>query len=217
MTFNKMDKDNNKQNVLEKGDFDVEIDTGPSFSVQRDIALEFLQQTLQAFPQAFPLVADLWAKNLDVQFMPQISERFQTLVPPEILAKEKGEPPPPPKPNPEMMMQQQQMQMAQQKMQMEQKDLEIKQAKLQIEMSQVQERSEELQIRKEKHMLEQAEMMMKARDMEIKLALDHQKSQIEVSKIEHEFSIKIAELMAELHQSQEQREHEKQLNSNKIS
>jgi len=50
-------------NRLMPGEFDVEIDTGPSFSVQKDIALEFLQNTLQMFPQAFPLIADLWAKN----------------------------------------------------------------------------------------------------------------------------------------------------------
>ena len=79
-----------RENALDSGDYDIEIDTGPSFAVQKDIALEFMQQTLAANPTVFPLIADLWAKNLDVQFMPQIAERFKTLVPPQILAKEEG-------------------------------------------------------------------------------------------------------------------------------
>ena len=86
--LNQMQKDGTKQNEIEPGDYDIEIDTGPSFAVQKDIALEFMQNTLQAFPQSFPLIADLWAKNLDVQFMPQMAERFKSLVPPQILAKE---------------------------------------------------------------------------------------------------------------------------------
>lgn len=192
MIFNKQEKDGSMSNVLAMGDFDVEIDTGPSFAVQKDIALEFLQQTLQAFPQSFPLVADLWAKNLDVQFMPQMAERFKSMVPPEILAKESGEEPPPKQPSPEEQMQAQQMEMAQQQMKMNEQ-------KMQLEEQQLIERAEELRLRKEKHMLDQAEMIMKAKEMSMKMGLDQQKNHIEIAKMDHDFTTKIAGVLADVH------------------
>jgi hypothetical protein len=192
--MNQKDKDGMMMNQLDKGDFDVEIDTGPSFSVQKDIALEFLQQTLQAFPQSFPLIADLWAKNLDVQFMPQIAERFQSMVPPEILAKENGQPPPPPKPDPQAMMMQQEMQMKQHQMQIEEQ-------KMQIEMQQVRDRAAELQIRQEKHELEKAELFMKAHELQDKMGMNSKKDQLESQKAEMGFTTHIAKLYADMHKN----------------
>jgi hypothetical protein len=87
ITLNEKQKDGSVKNQIKDGEFDVEIDTGPSFAVQQDIALEFMQQTLQANPQAFNLIADLWASQLDVQMMPQIRERLKNLVPPQVLKK----------------------------------------------------------------------------------------------------------------------------------
>lgn len=135
--FNHMQKNGSVTNKLMEGDFDVEIDTGPSFAVQKEIALEFLQQTLQAFPQAFPLIADLWAKNLDVQFMPQMVERFKTMVPPDILAKENGEKAPPPQPNPQQMMAQHQMMMQQQEMKDKQTELSQKAQQIKLDADRV--------------------------------------------------------------------------------
>ena len=61
-----------------------------------------MSTTIQAFPQCFPLIADLWASNLDiVNAQANSKERFKTLVPPDILAKEAGEQPPPQKPSPQ--------------------------------------------------------------------------------------------------------------------
>ncbi len=185
IVINKKAEDGKIENSIGTGDFDVEIDTGPSFAVQKEVALEFMQTTLQAFPQAFPLVADLWAKNLDVQFMPQMAERFKTLVPPEILAKEDNKPMPPPKPNPEQMMMQQEMAMKAQKMQVEQEALK--------------ERAEELQIRKEKHELEKAELILKAKEMTQKMGMDDQKNQIDLHKADLDFSARIAKILADGH------------------
>jgi hypothetical protein len=193
LTLNKQLPDGSIENELSAGEYDIEIDTGPSFAVQKEIALEFLAETIQANPQqVLPLVADLWAKNLDVQFMPQISERLQNLVPPEILAKEAGQPPPPPQPNPEQMMMQQQMQMAQQQMQ-------INEQKMHIEEQALQERAEELRIRKEKHLLEQAEMLLKAKEAEMKMGVEKEKNAIAESQLDHEFTAKIASLVADIH------------------
>jgi len=134
--FNHIQKDGSVKNKLDEGDYDVEIDTGPSFAVQKEVALEFLQQTIAASPQSFPLIADLWAKNLDVQFMPQMVERLKTLVPPNIIAKENGEPPPPPQPNPQQMMMQHQMQMQAQDMQIKQGELAQKAQQLKMDAQQ---------------------------------------------------------------------------------
>ena len=187
------------ENVLDAGNYDIEIDTGPSFAVQKDMALEFFQQTLQANPQVFPLIADLWAKNLDVQYMPQIAERFKTMVPPEILAKEEGKAPPPKQPNPQEIMAQQQMQAQQQQMMMNEQ-------KMHLEEQALQERAEELKIRKEKHLLDQAEMILKAQEMKSKMGLEQQKIKVEHGKLlldadktEKDFSSKIASVLSEIH------------------
>lgn len=188
-----------RENVLDQDDYDIEIDTGPSFAVQKEIALEFMQETLAANPQCFPLIADLWAKNLDVQFMPQMAERFKTMVPPEILAKEEGKPPPPKQPNPQEMVMQAEMQQKQQALQMNEQ-------KMKIEEQQLIERAEELKIRREKHLLEQAEMIMKAEEMKQKHVLDRQKLGLETSRLmldndksEKDFSSKLATVLSSIH------------------
>lgn len=204
------DEDGNpiRENVLDSGDYDIEIDTGPSFAVQKDIALEFFQQTLAAAPQTFPLVADLWAKNLDVQYMPQIAERFKTLVPPQIIAKEEGKELPPQPPSPQEQMMQQKMQQQQQQMMMNEQEMHLEEQALM-------ERAEELKIRKEKHMLDQAEMILKAREMQSKMGLEEQKIKIDHGKLlldadktEKDFSSKIAAVLADIHKHHNP--HEKQ-------
>lgn len=187
------------QNTIEAGDYDVEIDTGPSFAVQKDIALEMFAQTIQAFPQSFPLIADLWAKNLDLQMMPQIAERFKTLVPPQVIAKEEGKELPPQPPSP-------QDQMMQAEMQAKQQQIAMNAQKMKLEEAQLAERAEELRIRKEKHMLEQAEMILKAQEMRTKANLDQEKLNLEHRKVSHqdskadmEFSSRLASVLGDLH------------------
>jgi len=182
-------KDDKILNPLVTGDFDVEIDTGPSFAVQKDMALEFLQQTLQAYPQAFPLIADLWAKNLDVQFMPQMAERFKTLVPPQILAEEEGKqlPPQPPSPQEQMM-----------------------QMEMQSKQAAIQQKAQEIQLKEQQLELDKAELMMKANEMRQKSQLDiyNHQANIEEARITHhrdmhktdrDFASKIAKMLTDVH------------------
>lgn len=214
MVLNQQQDDGSILNALQPGEFDIEIDTGPSFAVQKEVALEFMQQTLQANPQTFPLIADLWAKNLDVQFMPQIAERFKTMVPPEILAKEEGKPMPPPQPNPQEEAMKMQMQMAQQ-------DMQIKQ-------QQMQERAEELRIRGEKHKLDEAELMLKAQKLHTDMSMLKVKAEMEGHKTDLNYSKEITKILADVqhghherdHKSMEAhhaREHEKQMASHNKS
>ncbi len=188
-----------RDNALDGGDYDIEIDTGPSFAVQRDIALEYFQTTTAANPQVFNLIADLWADNLDIQQRDQVKERLKTLVPPEIIAKSEGKPPPPPQPNPQMMMMQMDMQQKQQAMQMNAQ-------KMKLEEEALLERAEELKIRKEKHMLDQAEMILKAQEMQRKAGLEeqnikiaHGKLLLDADKSEKDFSSKIAAVLSDIH------------------
>lgn len=83
--------------------YDIALEAGTDYATQKQTAVDLLIKLVNANANAFPLVADLIADNLDVQNRPQLVERLRSLVPPPILAKEKGEkapPPPPPGPPP---------------------------------------------------------------------------------------------------------------------
>lgn len=191
-----------KENALDSGDYDIEIDTGPSFAVQKSIALEYFQTTVAANPQVFNLIADLWADNLDIQQREQVKERLKNLVPPQILAKEEGKELPPQPPSPEE-------QMAQAQLQQQQQMISINAQKMKIEEQQLMERAEELRIRKEKHMLEQAEMILKAHEMNQKMGLEKEKIKVEHGKLllgeekmEKDFSSKLAAVLSSIHKHQ---------------
>jgi hypothetical protein len=177
LTINKNLPDNSTQNALTRGDFDIEIDTGPSFAVQKAQALQMFIQLVQANPQVFPLVADLIAKNLDMQYMPQVVDRLKTLVPEQILAKEEGRPPSPPKPNPQQQMMAMQQQLAQQ---------------------QLMERAQELKIRQEKHELEKAKLALDAQKMMADMKIDGVKAQTENHKAELNFTADMVKFLSEL-------------------
>lgn len=80
--------------------YDIVIEAGANYADQKQAALELLVNLVKANPSVFPLVADLIADNMDIENRPQLVERLRTLVPPAILAKEKGEKAPPPAPTP---------------------------------------------------------------------------------------------------------------------
>jgi hypothetical protein len=194
--LNQRMKDGSIGNQIEKGDFDIEIDTGPSFAVQKEVALEFFQQTIAANPEVFNLVADLWAANLDIQQMNQVKERLTNLVPPDILAKESGQPPQPKPPTPQEMMM---------KMEMENKQSEIQERQMAIQI-----KAEELRLKQEKNELDKAELMLKAEKMQVESQLDvfNHQANLEKTRITHDLdrhnshtasSIEIAKVLADLH------------------
>ena len=196
VTVNAKDKEGNTINDLGIGDFDVEIDSGPSFAVQKEIALEMFSETIQAFPQAFPLVADLWAGNLDIQQMDQVKERFKSLVPPDILAKEEGKQPPPKQPDPQAMMMQMEMQ--------------AKQAEIKNKMAEVQLKAQKLELEKQQAQLDEVELLLKAQKDENEMKLnvyDHQLN-LEKARVTHgmehhktnmDFEHKASQILADLY------------------
>jgi len=183
--LNKQQEDGSVENELTAGEYDVEIDTGPSFAVQKDVALEMFQETMAINPQVFPLIADLWAKSMDLQYTDQIAERFKTLVPPEILAKENGETPPPPKPNPEQMMMQ--------------AELQEKQAKIQNDMKKAELEAQKLQIQQQQLELEKQKMQMEAMEVQMRMQQDERDHELDLRKIELEHRTKLTGHAIDLH------------------
>lgn len=175
--LNKMISDGSIENQLTEGDYNVELNVGPSFAIQKSASVELLMELVRINPQVFPLVADLIAKNLDVQFMPQIAERFKTLVPPQIIAEEQGEPPPPPQPDPQEQMHQMQMQLAQQ---------------------QIQERAAEIKIRQEKHELEKVQLAFDAMKLKDDMHQKKRDNAVDLHGKELDYSAKIAKILADI-------------------
>ena len=205
ITLNKKTSDGDMENQMTAGDYDIEIDTGPSFAVQKEVALEFLQGIIQASPQIFPLIGDLYASNLDVQFMPQIKERLQTLVPPEILAKEAGEPPPPPQPNPQQQMMQMEMQEKQQRLQLDAQKIANDQQKLDIEKAKLMMDAQKVQQENQLNLVDHQLDLHKAT---IVHDLDHKKTDLD-------FTAKIANILADVHKHEGKMENDRQIAKNK--
>jgi len=101
-------------NDLSVGTYDVAVTVGPSFTTQRTEARQSMQEFIQYYPNAAPLIGDLYAKVMDWPGAEEVSQRLEFLLPPEIKAKKAAEiakrtgqsvPPPaeepvPPPPNP---------------------------------------------------------------------------------------------------------------------
>jgi hypothetical protein len=177
-------------NVLSEGEFDVEIAAGPDSATQKQIALEFFQETMAvANSPAFPLVADLWASNLDMEQMPQIKERFKTMVPANILAKEEGKEPPPPKPNP-------QEELAQAEIKSKLADVEAKQAKAQNEKQKLLLQEKELE-------LEKIKIIMTARELDAQIKQDQRDHEMNLKQTEITHRGKLVDTLAGIHKHEQ--------------
>lgn len=177
IVLNKRNDDGTISNEIKRGNFDVEINTGPSFSVQKERATELLLNLSKINPEVFPLVADLVAKNLDVQFMPQLVERFQNLVPPQVLAKEKGETPPPQKPSPQQQMMEAQLQIAQQ---------------------QIKDKESEIEVRHQKNELEKAKLLLQAQQANTDAVMKNQAHHAEMGKARLDYEAQIAKILSDI-------------------
>jgi len=99
-------------NDLSIGTYDVVVTVGPSFTTQRTEARQSMSEFIQYYPQAAPLIGDLYAKSMDWPGADEMAERLEFLLPPEIREKKtkeraenKGTAPPepvaPPQPPPD--------------------------------------------------------------------------------------------------------------------
>ena len=126
------------ENDIRKGSYQVRLKPGPSYEGQKQESLMSLQQVLQADPEAFKLIADLFADNLPLSNSLEIKNRLKTMVPPAIIeAGKSGKMPQEHGPSPEQQAVQQQMQMQQQEMQFKAKELELKEKDLELKQQKI--------------------------------------------------------------------------------
>lgn len=126
------------KNDLTKGTYEVRLQAGPSYEGQKALALESLTAVLNANPDAFNLIADLYCENLPLLNTLEITNRLKTLVPPEIIdAGKSGEMPQEQKADPEAMAMQADIQMKQEQLALKKQELEMRmqesQAKAEME------------------------------------------------------------------------------------
>lgn len=149
-------------NDLSVGTYDVVVSVGPSFTTQRTEARQSLQEFIQYYPAAAPVIGDLYAKSMDWNGAEQLAERLTYLLPPELRAKKaaddarkNGEPPPeliqplapPPDPMAELKIQEEQLKLQELQIKLQQEQVRLQQEQAKLESMQVE---TELMIKKSK-------------------------------------------------------------------
>jgi hypothetical protein len=78
---------------LTTGKYDVVVTVGPSYSTQRDEAVDSMLAFVKGVPSAGPVIGDLVAKNMDWPGAQEIGERLKRMIPPQILGEQpQGQP-----------------------------------------------------------------------------------------------------------------------------
>ena len=155
------------ENDLRKGTYQVRLLAGPSYEGQKEQALESLNIALQANPQLFNLIADLYAENLPLMNTIELKNRLKSLVPPEIVeAGKSGKSPQeqgPKQPSPEE--------------QAMQADVEYKQAQIQAKQQEIQLKQQELafKARQQQAETEREIMRLETERVEVAAQLEEQK------------------------------------------
>lgn len=163
-------------NDLSEGDFDITVDAGASYAVQKEEALEVLIQLAQAGgPQMLALIGDIIAKNIDIEDNIELTNRLKTLVPPDVLAKSEGKPPPPPPPPPPPNPQQQ-----------------IEQGKLQVSMAKVQGAQQQVQAQRELNAVKMQQAQIEAQSAKIRAYADLERGGLDYKAAMVESAAKIA-------------------------
>ena len=161
-TVNIMAPDGSILNDLSVGTYDVVVTVGPSFTTQRTEARQSMQEFIQYYPDAAPIIGDLYAKSMDWPEAEQVARRLAFLLPPEIKAqkaaeeaRKNGEPPPPPveppAPPPDPLMQlkvqEEQLKIQETQIKLEQEKVRLEQERAKLEQMKVE---TELMVRKSK-------------------------------------------------------------------
>ena len=73
------------------GKYDVAVDTGPSFTTQREETANQMIELIRGYPEAAPIIGDLLAKNLNWPDADEIAKRLKAMLPPNIQALDDDE------------------------------------------------------------------------------------------------------------------------------
>jgi hypothetical protein len=79
-------KDGEPYLMLGKGKYDVKVRVGPSYQSKRHEARTWMVEFMAVVPSAAPLIADLIARNSDIENADQIADRLFAMLPPNIQA-----------------------------------------------------------------------------------------------------------------------------------
>jgi portal protein len=185
------------KNDMTFGRYKIRLVPGPSYEGQKQENLESLQMVLQADPQLFQLLGDLYVDNLPLANHIEIKNRVRTIIPQEIIeAGKTGQPLPPKPPQEDPMIKlkemelQFKMQQAQMESQLKMQELEQKQqtAMMQAHQSGVDfsKTIQELELKKEAEMarLKEQELRFEAemKRIEADLHMHHKNMQVDLHK-----------------------------------
>ena len=161
-----------KLNDTSIGQYDIVVTVGPSFTTQRTEARQSMSEFIQYYPNAAPLIGDLYAKSMDWPGAEEVSARLEFLLPPEVKeqkalkdAQQKGEPPPsppqPPPPTPDQM-----IEMESNKLKLQEGEIKLQEGQLDLQESQIKLEQEQIKLEQERVKLiqMQQEVKMKAVD-----------------------------------------------------
>ena len=84
-----------KMHNLAIGEYDVVVETGPSFATRRAEAAASIEKTVKAFPQLMSVASDILIKNMDWPGADELAERLKKTIDPKLLADDKANPVPP--------------------------------------------------------------------------------------------------------------------------
>jgi hypothetical protein len=200
ITFNQRMPNSKKiNNQIVPGEYDVEVDAGASFAVQQEAALELLTTLIQANPQTFPLVADLMAKNMNFQYMPQLVKRLESLVPPNILAQERGDPPPPPQPNPQAELMKSTIAEQQSKVELNKAKAQSEQVKAQASVMSTQTHAKETQLREQDQALKAAALQQQGAEFVHRMHSTQQSHELAAEKTNLDYEKDMTRTMVDLH------------------
>lgn len=161
---NKQGLDGKKELDFSKDKYDIVIDPGPSFAIQKADSLEVLMNLLGIKPDVFPWICDIIAQNIDINGSETLKKRFRELVPQEIRAKEEGLPPPPPPPPDPMQI------VLEKQIEVQNREVEVKEQKNQSDAM----------LQEQKQILEFMIQNQKSQQEEIKSALEEMRIEQEM-------------------------------------
>lgn len=160
------------ENDMKSGKYKIRLLPGASFEGQKQENLQSIQSVLQADPQLFQMVADLYVDNLPMANNIEMRNRLRTIVPPEIIEAGKTGKPLPPKPpqeDPMIELKKQELAMRHQEMvsnlQLKMKDIEVKEHQLQLEGIRT---GQDIQIAMQQLEAERLEAAAKLKDQELR-------------------------------------------------
>jgi hypothetical protein len=118
---------------INKGRYDVVVETGPSYSTRRQEASESMAQFFQVVPAAAQAAGDLFARAQDWPMAQEIGERLKKTLPPQLVEDEDEDKTPE-----QQQAKEQAMQAAQQQQQMQEKGVQLQMAEQEAKVQKTQ-------------------------------------------------------------------------------